>query len=342
MQRYIIVAEGSSQLMRRLILAVTLATMAGAGWWWARTRIPSPAEWQGYAEADFVKVGPTQQGLLTSVFVARGAKVVNGAPLFEQDDTSEKAAVNQAARQLAQAEAQLTNLQAGGKQTEIEQAEANLAEARATLVRAQADLKRSEPLVRLRAVSVQSVDQLRADYRSAEAKVRGLEAALAQLRAPLGRDQEIAAQRAAVNAERAAVAMAKWRLDQRHVTAPVSAIVNDVLARPGETIPAGTPVVSLLPPENIFVRFFVPEPLLTTVHLGDKVALLCDNCPAELAATISFISPQAEYTPPVIYSESSRAKLVYKVEARPPLQQAPLLNPGQPVTVRPITKSDSQ
>jgi HlyD family secretion protein len=324
-----------------IILAVALAAMAGAAWWWVRTRIPPPAEWQGYAEADFVKIGPTQQGLLTSVFVARGVKVAAGTPLFEQDDTADRASVDQAARQLAQAEAQLGNLQAGGKQTEIEQAEANLAEARATLVRAQADLQRSEPLVRLRAVSIQNADQLRSDYRSAEAKVRGLEAALAQVRAPLGRDQEIAAQRAAVEAARAALVMAKWRLDQRHVAAPGNGTVNDVLARPGETIPAGGPVVSLLPPENIFVRFFVPEPMLAAVHLGDTVALACDNCPAELAATISFISPQAEYTPPVIYSESSRAKLVYKVEARPPQQQSPMLNPGQPVAVRPGTQSGS-
>jgi len=324
-----------------VVLAVALAAVAGAGWWWARTRVPPPAEWQGYAEADFVKVGPTQQGLLTSVFVARGVKVAAGAPLFEQDDTADRAAVDQAARQLTQAEAQLANLQAGGKQTEIEQAEANLADARATLVRAQADLQRNEALVRLRAVSIQNVDQLRADYRSAEAKVHGLEAALAQARAPLGRGHEIAAQNAAVDAARAAVTMAKWRLDQRHVAAPVAGIVNDVLARPGETIPAGGPVVSLLPPENIFVRFFVPEPMLAAVHLGDKVALACDNCPAGLAAMISFISPQAEYTPPVIYSESSRAKLVYKVEARPPLQQAPVLNPGQPVAVRPIANGGS-
>ncbi|MGQ0443872.1 MAG: HlyD family secretion protein [Beijerinckiaceae bacterium] len=324
-------------MKRPVILAAVLAAAAGAGWWWARTRISPPPEWQGYAEADFVKVGPTQQGLLTAVFVARGVKVEAGAPLFAQDDAAEKAAVDQAARQLAQAEAQLANLQASGKQTEIEQAEANLAEARATLVRAKADLERSEPLVRLRAVSVQSVDQLRADSRTAEARVRGLEAALAQLRAPLGRDQEIEAQRAAVDAARAAVAMAQWRLDQRRVDAPVSGTVHDVLARPGETVGAGAPVVSLLPPENIFVRFFVPEPMLAAVHLGDHVTLVCDSCPAGLAATISFISPQAEYTPPVIYSESSRAKLVYKAEARPPLQQA-VLNPGQPVAVRPIAR----
>jgi HlyD family secretion protein len=119
--------------------------------------------------------------------------------------------------------------------------------------------------------------------------------------------------------------------------APVGGIVADVLARPGETIPAGGPVVSVLPPENIFVRFFVPEPRLAEVHIGDRVRLVCDNCPAELAATISFISPQAEYTPPVIYSDQSRAKLVYLIEARPPLEQAARFNPGQPVTVAPAT-----
>ena len=113
--------------------------------------------------------------------------------------------------------------------------------------------------------------------------------------------------------------------------APVGGIVADVLARPGETIPAGGAVVSLLPPENIFVRFFVPEPRLAEVHIGDRVALVCDNCPTDLTATISFISPQAEYTPPVIYSESTRAKLVYMVEARPSVEQAALINPGQPI-----------
>ena len=135
---------------------------------------------------------------------------------------------------------------------------------------------------------------------------------------------------------RAAVDMAEWRLAQRRVAAPAGGRVADVLARPGETMAAGAPVVSLLPPENIFVRFFVPE------------AAACDAAsrrsgrrwpatavPAGLTATISFISPQAEYTPPLIYSESSKAKLVFLIEARPPPDQATKLNPGQPVEVRP-------
>jgi hypothetical protein len=137
-------------------------------------------------------------------------------------------------------------------------------------------------------------------------------------------------------------APAQWRLDQRRVASAVTGVVADVLARPGETMQAGAPVVSLLPPENIFVRFFVPEPLLAKVHRGDDVAIFCDRCPAQLKAKISFISPLAEYTPPIIYSEASRAKLVYMVEARPPREGAIVLNPGQPVAVRPLFKDGVQ
>jgi HlyD family secretion protein len=153
----------------------------------------------------------------------------------------------------------------------------------------------------------------------------------------MGREGEIKAQRSNIEAARAAVAMVQWRIDQRHVAAPVAGVVADVLARPGETIPAGAPVVSLLPPENIFVRFFVPEPMLARVHRGDPVRLRCDNCPADLTATVSFIAPQVEYTPPVIFSETNRAKLVVMMEARPKPPQAALLNPGQPIAVRPLS-----
>jgi HlyD family secretion protein len=317
------------------ILTVILLAAAGAGWWWT-TRVPPRVEWQGYAEADFIKVGPTQQGLLTSLYVARGSRVAAGAPLFDQDDTNDRAAHDQTARQLKQAEEQLANLNAGGKPTEIQQAEANLADAYAARDKLQSDLKRNEELVKNGGVSKQLVEDQRADLRSALARVQGLEAALAQMRAPMGREGEIKAQQQLAESLRAAVVMAQWRIDQRHVMAPAAGIVADVLARPGETIPAGGAVVSLLPPENIFVRFFVPEPRIAEVHGGDKVALLCDRCPADLAATISFISPQAEFTPPVIYSEASRAKLVYMVEARPPREHAALINPGQPMAVRPL------
>jgi HlyD family secretion protein len=79
--------------------------------------------------------------------------------------------------------------------------------------------------------------------------------------------------------------------------------------------------------------------MLALLHRGDQVTLVCDNCPANLTATISFIAPQVEYTPPVIYSESSRAKFVTLAEARPLAGEAHLLNPGQPIVVRPLIKA---
>lgn len=324
-------------MSRRVILVIALLAIAGAGFWWWQTRPPPPIEWQGYAEADFVKVAPVFEGLLTSLHVERGAEVACGAPLFDQDDAADRATLDQAKRQLRQAQDQLTNLEASGKPTEIEQAEANLAEAKATRERLRSDLDRTEKLLKSGFATRQLADQQRADLRAQDARVAALEATLATMRGPLGRVPQIRAQQAAVAAAAAAVAEAQWRYDQRHVKAPASGVIADVLARPGETIPSGGPVVSLLPPENIFVRFFVPEEMLAKVHYGGKVRLICDNCPADLTGTISFISPQAEYTPPVIYSESSRAKLVYRIEARPPPQQAPLLNPGQPIAVRPAT-----
>jgi HlyD family secretion protein len=321
---------------RRILLVLVLCAAAFAAYWfYLRPQRPQLVEWQGYAEADFVKVGPTQQGLITQVHVARGDKIAKGAELFDQDDADDRAASEQIARQLTQAQEQLANLQSGGKPTEIQQAQANLADAEAARDKTLADLTRNQTLLKSGAASAQVVDQETADLRSGNAKMRALEAALAQLQAPMGREGEIKAQTAAVEAARAALAMARWRLDQRHVAAPVGGMVADVLAQPGETLAAGAPVVSILPPENIFVRFFVPEPALTTIHPGDEVAIACDNCPRDLKATVSFIAPQAEYTPPVIYSESTRAKFVFEAEARPNADQASLLNPGQPVSVRP-------
>jgi HlyD family secretion protein len=323
-------------MSRRIVVLLGVAAALAALWWvFLRPGPPAPEEWQGYADADFVKVGPTQQGLVTAVRVERGDRAVKGAPLFEQDDAADRDTVDQAARLLQQARDQLVNLQSAAKPTEIAQAEANLRDAVAARDKVMADLQRNQALLKTGAATVQLVDEEQADLRSAMAKIAASEAALEQARAPLGRPGEITAQTSAVEAAQAALAMARWRLDQRSVVSPVTGVVADVLARAGETLDAGAPVVSLLPPENIFIRFFVPEPSLAHVHVGDAVALLCDNCPADMTGTVSYIAPQAEYTPPFIYSETTRSKFVFLAEARPKPAEATLFNPGQPVTVRP-------
>ena len=121
------------------------------------------------------------------------------------------------------------------------------------------------------------------------------------------------------------------RLDRRKVASPVSGSVEQIYFRVGEMVPSGKPVVALLPPDNLKVRFFVDEPTLPHVKLGDAVKVTCDGCAADLTAVISFIARSSEFTPPVIYSTEERAKLVFMVEARP--QYPDPLRVGQPVSV---------
>ncbi|MGZ5032723.1 MAG: HlyD family secretion protein, partial [Usitatibacter sp.] len=147
------------------------------------------------------------------------------------------------------------------------------------------------------------------------------------------RPDEIRAAEAQAAAAREALAQADWRLKQKSVASSVTGTVTDTMFVRGEFVAAGAPVVSLLPPANVKVRFFVPEPRLGSVKVGQKVLLACDGCASAMGATISFIAPQAEYTPPVIYSRDSRAKLVFLVEARPAGEDAVKLHPGQPVDV---------
>jgi HlyD family secretion protein len=317
-----------------LLLLVAVAVIAGGGTWWMQQRA-EPAGWQGYADADYVAVGPTQAGLLTRLFVQRGDAVAKGAPLFDQDDIDDKAARDQAAATLAQAKATLKNLQTESRETEIAQAEANLADMRATRDRIAQDLTRNTRLMQAGATPQQTVQQGQQQLASAVAQVKAAEAKLAEDRSPIGREYEIAAQQAVVHEQQAALVQAQWRLDQRHVAAPAAGRIADTMAEPGEMLAAGTPVVSLLPPENIFVRFFVPETDLARIHIGERMAIVCDSCAKDLVAHVSFIAPQPEYTPPVIFSEDTRSKLVWLIEARPTPAEAATLSPGQPVTVRP-------
>jgi HlyD family secretion protein len=320
-------------LRRALVLVAVLAVGLLAVLWLRRPSGPPP--FAGYVEAEYVKVAPVQSGLLTELSVSRGQTVQAGTPLFAQDDSGDRAARDEAAARLRQAEAQLANLQGKGRVADVDAAQATVAEARAGAVLARDELQRGESLIAQGAIPPQRIDELRSGDQQAKARVATAEARLAALRTALGRADEIQAQRDAVDAARAAVAQATWRLGQRRVNAPVAALVADTLFRPGEQVNAGLPVVSLLSPQNVLVRFFVPEPALPSIQVSARVDVTCDQCPAGLSATVSFIAPQPEYTPPVIYSEQVRGKLVFLVEAHPPPDSAlSVLKPGQPVDIR--------
>lgn len=130
----------------------------------------------------------------------------------------------------------------------------------------------------------------------------------------------------------ARVNTAQTRLARRRAVAPIAGTVQQVYFREGETVPAQRPVLAILPPGNMKVRFFVPEKDLARVAVGQEVRIGCDGCAPDLAATVHFIATTAEYTPPVIYSLDERAKLVFMVQARPAAPDK--LRVGQPVDVR--------
>jgi HlyD family secretion protein len=323
---------------RLLTLFVLVLAATAAAWWWQH-RPARPIVWQGYADADYVRVGPVLTGRLISLAVRRGETVAAGAPLFAQDEADDIAARDAATARVQEAAARLENLKTASRETEIARARADLADQRATAARISRDLARNETLLRSGAASQQLVDQQRADLASANARAAAAAARLDQMLSPTGRQYEIAAQMAVLEQARAALAEADWTLAQRRVSAPEGGVVNEVYAQPGETVTAGTPVVSLLPPENILVRFFIPEGALPSVRSGMRVGIGCDGCRGGLTARITYIAPAPEYTPPVIFSEESRGKLVFMIEAHPPADEAALLHPGQPVSVRPMAEA---
>jgi HlyD family secretion protein len=144
---------------------------------------------------------------------------------------------------------------------------------------------------------------------------------------------------AALRQAKANLDWSKTRLARRRGLSPADGAIQEIYYRPGETVPPGRAVLSLLPPGNLKLRFFAPEALLPAIKYGETVAVSCDGCDKGLTAKVTFIAKSAEYTPPVIYSREERAKLVFLIEARP--AQPEKFRVGQPVTVT-LPKEDGK
>jgi HlyD family secretion protein len=294
---------------------------------------PSNGVLQGYAEGEYLRVASPIAGQLTRLMVTRGAMVKRGDPLFALEQDNEAAALRQAEGQFRQAEAQYRNLLTGKRPEEIDAIRAQLAQAEASLRLSESNLQRQEELVRARFVSKEAAETARSARDRDRARVSELNAQLAAATLS-ARPDEIKAAKAASAAAGEALAQATWRLEQKSVSSPQDAQVADTFYVQGEWVAAGSPVIALLPPSNIKVRFFVPERTLGSVKMGQTVSVRCDGCGDPISAPITYIAPQAEYTPPIIYSRENRAKLVFLVEARPASAEAVRLHPGQPVEVR--------
>jgi len=287
----------------------------------------------GYAEADLVYVAASAAGTLEKLAVARGAQVEKGAVLFSLDNDAEEFGRAAAQAREQRAAAQAANLRKGRRAQEIAAIEQQLTQAGANLAASKSLLERNQQLVKQGFVADTRLDDLVAARDRDAARVAELQAQLAVARDAARPDEIVAA-----DAERRAagfdLAQSQWREEQKQRVAPAAAVVYDVMFRLGEWVPAGAPVVVLLPNGAVKVRFFVPQSLLSGIALGQSVSVSCDGCPSGMTATVAYISPQAEFTPPVIYSNENRDKLVFMVEARPGNDAARTLKPGQPLDVR--------
>lgn len=256
--------------------------------------------WLGYVEGDNAFIAAPQAGWVQNMEVHRGDLVKRGDVLFTLDNTNQVAQRDAAAASISQSTAQM-------------------ADARAALALAAKELTRQQKLVRANAGAQQALDIARKTYEAARARVSQIEAQTHQAHANLN--------------------AAAYQLSQRDVVAQTSGRVEDIYFRDGEYTQSGTPVISVLPPQNVFVRFFVPESEFAKVKMGQDVTITCDNCAKNLHAKITFIAQKEEFTPPVIFSIGNREKLVFKLEARSP--GGLKLNPGQPVEVHPASQNST-
>ncbi len=318
--------------MKRIlpVLALLIALGGGYAWYTLETHDTSGV-WQGWVEADTLFIGPETTGRLASLSLHRGDKVTAGAPLFASESDEAQAQVKAAEALVSQARAQLAAAKAPRERPEeVEVLLAQEKAARASLEAARLEFERAKTLTTKGTAATAVLDQARAAFDRDTAQLEQIRNQIAVARLPARAPDLEKAQQAVSEAE-ANLERIRRQASKLVVTAPADGTVQEIYYRAGEVVNAGRPVVALLPPDALKIRFFVPEATIPTLKTGDRVTITCDGC-APTSATIDFIADKAEYTPPVIYSLEERAKLVFRIEATPLRPET--LRVGQPVTVQ--------
>lgn len=322
-----------SALPKPVIVAALLAIVGGAAWYATR---PAPAaNWLGYVEAETLYVAAPVSGRLAERPVERGATVAAGTPLFSLAPETTDAETARLEAQVSAAEAQVGDLgEARQRAPEIAISRAAEAQASAQLSKTQNDFARVSALAGRGFASRAQLDAARAARDAASAALAQTRAQIASGQISTGRSEQIAAARAGVAGAQAALRGQKERRREISPVAPASGVIEQTFYNPGEWVPANSPVVAVLPADKRKLRFYVPEASIAGIKPGATVRFTCDGCGGERQARISYVSPRSEFTPPVIYSEHARAKLVFLVEALLPVSDKPL-PPGLPVEVLP-------
>lgn len=287
---------------------------------------------QGYVEGDFMYIAAPAPGVLKILEVKKGDRIQPDALLFSLENESETQRYLQAQHQLDVEQSNLVDLQSGRRKTELDVLRAQLNGAIAAKRLAYSKLARNEKQAKSGAISEFELETHRSDYNQKAAVVEELQNRLSADKLP-ARDAQQQAQIARIEAAKSALNQSQWALDQMTRSASVTAQVFDTFYQVGEWVPAGSPVVSLLPPGKHKIRFFISAAQLPQVKVGKEIKVIVQPGSEPIGATIDYISADVEYTPPVIYSNERRDKLVFLIEAKTSESQASDLHPGMPVTV---------
>lgn len=323
--------------MKRLIVPVVILALAVTAFLFRDRWLPQPqgsAAYLGYVEGETILIGAPQAGRLVSVAVRKGGAAKQGQPLFTLDPAQAEAAVAQAEAAITTAEAMRDNLLTGKREQELAVIRAQVEQTEAALDLAKKEFARADMLANTGTAALSRRDAAVEQMRALEGRIAELRASEAVAKLP-GRDSEIAAAESRIAEAQAATALARRKLADLSPASPRDASVDDVFFDPGEWVTAGQPVVSLLSEDNVTLRFFIPETALAKATPGAKISFRCDGSGEPRTATVTRTANQPEYTPPVIYSETARVKLVYRVEAKPDRADA-VLRPGLPISVEPL------
>lgn len=325
----------------RRIAFVPLAVIAASGFG-CRHAPAGPTRATGYVEATEVRVAPEVGGRILAVDVAEGDHVAAGQVLARIDTADTELALRQVMAQRQQAQAQLALLLAGSRPEDVQQAAAQrqsaLADAKAARVEldaANADVKRFEDLLRANAGSVKQRDDAvtrrdvaDARVRAADERARAAEEMLAKVKGG-ARSQEIDAARAHVSATDAQIATLQKNLSDAVLKAPVGGIVTTKLLDAGEMVAPHVPIVAVTDIDHAWANVYVDEPLVPKLKIGQAATIVTD-AGQRLAGTITFVSPNAEFTPRNVQTAEERSKLVYRIKVTVD-NRSGALKPGMPV-----------
>lgn len=299
-----------------------------------RTKDDEP--WLGYVEADYLFLSSPVSGRIEFLQVNEGSVLEAGREVFALEKDPEQTEEREAEAKLMQAHALLENAKKGKRPVELAVLESGLESALSELQLAQVTMKRKEGLGKRNVIAVEELDLARAQLDVHKARVSEIRAQIETSKMG-AREDEIKALESAVTAATQVLERLKWQVSQKTQYSPKPGRVEEIFFREGEYVPAGRPVLSILPKDNKKVRFFVPEQALARIKEGMKVSMIVDGVSHPYQAVISYISNQAEFSPPVIFSREVRSKLVFMVEAvflATDLGEERVgLNPGQPVEV---------